>query len=86
MEMQNQCAEIKIRTERKAGELIPDQITTGGSGPKSHDATLKGLGIEHNQSVRWQSVAAIPEEAIEDHIKEVYEFKDELTTADFLIL
>ena len=41
LEMQNQCAEIKIRAERKAGEVIPDQITIGGSGPKSHDGTLK---------------------------------------------
>ena len=57
--MQNQCAEIKIRAERKAGELIPEQITIG---TKSHDVTLSDLGIEHNQSVRWQNIASIPEE------------------------
>ena len=79
LEMQNQCAEIKIRAERKAGELLPEQITIGGSGPKSHDGTLKDLGIEHNQSVRWQSIASIPEDKFEGHIKSVFESKEELT-------
>jgi len=37
LDMQNQCAEIKIRAERRAGELIPEQITVG---TKSHDVTL----------------------------------------------
>jgi len=58
LEMQNQCAEIKIRAERKAGKMIPEQITVG---TKSHDVTLSDLGIEQMQSVRWQDIASIPE-------------------------
>ena len=58
LEMQNQCAEIKIRAKRKAGKMIPEQITVG---TKSHDVTLSDLGIERMQSVRWQDIASIPE-------------------------
>jgi hypothetical protein len=85
LEMQNQCAEIKIRAERKAGELIPDQITKGGN-PKLHDVTLKNLDISQIQSHRWQNIASIPEDKFEEHIDEIVEAKEELTTADFLIL
>jgi hypothetical protein len=81
LEMQNQCAEIKIRAERKAGELIPDQITIG---TKAHDVTLSDLGIEHNQSVRWQSIASIPEDKFEERIINVFEAREELTSAGFI--
>jgi len=55
-----QGGEIKIRAERRGGELIPRYITKGGN-PKLHDATLKDLGIEKTQSSRWQQIASIPE-------------------------
>lgn len=70
LEMQNQCAEIKIRAERKAGEMIPEQITIG---TKLHDVTLSDLGIEKIQSHRWQIIASIPEETFEEYIKEIKE-------------
>ena len=41
--MQNQCAEIKIRAERRMGELLPEQIRKPGETDKkimSNDATL----------------------------------------------
>ena len=37
-----QAEEIKLRAERKAGELLPEQITIG---TKSHDVTLSNLGM-----------------------------------------
>ena len=45
-EMQNQAAEIKLRAERRAGEMLresPDIYRGGNS--KSHDVTLKDLDI-----------------------------------------
>lgn len=67
--MQNQCAEIKIRAERRAGEIIPEQIRRPEEGrPKKgyHDDTLKlplkDLGVTKLQSSRWQEIASIPEQ------------------------
>ena len=55
-EAQNSLAEIKIRAERKAGELLPGLIKQGRPSEKrSHDVTfLEDLGIEKMQSSRWQ--------------------------------
>ena len=76
-EMQNKCAEIKIRAERRAGELLKEgqekgEILTQDSGrPQKvlHDAihnnqpkTLRELGIEPTQSHRFQTLADMPEE------------------------
>lgn len=60
--------EIKIRAERRAGELIPEQITIG---TKSHDTTLSDLNISKDQSVKYQDIANIPEEDFEQHSLEV---------------
>jgi len=75
--MQNQCAEIKIRAERRAGELIPEQITIG---TKSHDTTLSDLNITKDQSVKYQDIATIPEEKFEEHIAKTKDQGEELTS------
>lgn len=67
LEAQNYAAEIKIRAERKLGELIP--VTIEGRGgdqraeTKSQRTTLKDLGIDKAESHRFQQVAAVPEAA-----------------------
>ena len=97
LEMQNQCAEIKIRAERRAGELLPKDknkgAANGSPGPgrghktQSHDVTtftppkLSDLGISKMQSSRWQEIASIPEEDFEAHIAETKEKKKELTSS-----
>jgi len=73
--MQNQCAEIKIRAERRAGELLKEREKNkgamgnpGGRGAKivqSHDETaqppkLSDLGISKSQSSRWQTMVSVP--------------------------
>jgi len=83
--VQNKIAEYKIRYERRAGELIPRQITKGGN-PKLHDATLKDLGIEKTQSHRWQQIASIPEERFENFIALVKDLEDQLTSIALLNL
>ncbi len=62
-EMQNQCAEIKIRAERKAGGMLKTSLRNKGETDKriiSHDGILSPklneLGITFNQSHRWQTV------------------------------
>jgi hypothetical protein len=54
-EMQNQAAEIKLRAERRAGEMLKVQVNHGGGRPSEkpfHDGsvfvppTLSELGVE----------------------------------------
>lgn len=76
LEMQNQCAVIKLRAERRAGEMLAEMEKHQGGRPnQSHDvtssvATLADLGIEKMQSHRWQRVAGIDEEDFEDYLAE----------------
>jgi len=92
-EMQNQAAEIKLRAERRAGEMLRDsEKNTGamGIGKKVplHDAitlptplpTYKELGIEATQAMRWQAEAEIPEERFEQFIAETKARAEELTS------
>jgi hypothetical protein len=87
--MQNRCAEIKIRAERKAGEILAEtEKNPGGQAEhksyQSHDGTtrnpkLSELGITKNDSSRWQSIAFIPEEQFERYVEETKKAKQELT-------
>ena len=86
--MQNQCAEIKIRAERRAGELLKDTVRHQGGNPQlSDDATVgKTLpeSISRDQSSRWQEVASVSEEKLDKHIEQVKAQGEELTTAEVL--
>lgn len=77
LEMQNRCAEIKIRAERRCGEILADS----GIGRGNKSVTLTDFGVDHNQSKRWQSMARIPETVFEQHIREMIENQQELTSA-----
>jgi len=79
--MQNQCAEIKLRAERRAGELLKEQAREPGQTDKtirSHGATisaampkLEDIGINKSQSSRWQQIADVPEDKFNAHICKV---------------
>ena len=93
--MQNQCAEIKIRAERRAGELLAERTAHVGGRPgenPSHDASgfapskLADIGINYSQSSRWQTMANLPEETVERYIAETRARGDELTSAGLLRL
>ena len=83
LEMQNQCAEIKLRAERRAGEMLKEQVSAGN--PQFlHDeriVPLKELGISEIQSHRWQLEAEIPEEVFERHVAETKASGEELTSS-----
>jgi len=94
LESQNYAAEIKLRAERRAGELLreleprknsldnlnsPSNFPEGSSRPK-----LKDLNITEKQSANWQKIAVLPEERFEAHIAETKEAGEELTTASVL--
>jgi len=64
--MQNQCAEIKVRAERRAGELLKVTTVKGGERHKLLDGTceriskLEDIGISKSQSSRWQAGLCLP--------------------------
>lgn len=92
LENQNEAAEVKIRAERKAGEMLaqmPKNEGAKGTGSNQYEVrsqpvtappTLEELGIEKMQSHRWQTMASLPAEAFEDHIHDIKCKGEELTS------
>ncbi len=92
LEIQNAAAEIKIRAERRAGQILSETERSEGGRPSqnlSHDATgfaatLPELGINRNQSSRWQTIASLSLDAFEQHIEATKAAEKELTSASML--
>lgn len=67
----NAAAEIKLRAERRAGEMLAAMEKNKGAAvpTRSHDATtLDDLGIDKTQSSRWQREAAVDEDTFVEYI------------------
>jgi hypothetical protein len=79
-EAERQAAEVRIRAERRAGELLREMKTNGeressGGDRKSSSCdprmiqpekrSLQSLGITYDQSSKWQQLAAVPEAEFE---------------------
>lgn len=88
LQVQNDIAEIKLRAERRAGEMLKEaNIPKHNEKNELQDVTrLKDIGIEKHESSRWQKEADIPEEVFEQHIAEVKNNNIELTQAGLLKL
>lgn len=82
LEVQNRCAELKLRAERKCGELLAAMPKNPGG--RSTADTLSEVGVAHHQSSRWQRLATIPEPDFEAYIERGRQ--GELTTAGALQL
>lgn len=77
-EAQNDAAEIKLRAERRLGELLKEQKEDGqrqaAHRPKESSPTtlsrptLADLGISRDHSSHWQQVARVPDAAFESYI------------------
>lgn len=95
------ATEIKVRAERKAGEILKETAESGeratrarggaNIGAVSHDetplpTTLDELGISRSQSSRWQKLAAIPEDKFEIAVAAAKDVAREVTTAGLLRL
>lgn len=99
LEAQNYATEIKLRAERKAGQILKDipknEGTKGqlvGPGviggyrvlPPIDAPTLEDIGVTKMQSSRWQAIASIPEADFEAQITQCQVDEYELTTAQML--
>jgi hypothetical protein len=92
LEVQNRCAELKLRAERKAGVILGETTVKGGERHKSRRGTyerhsvLDELGISKMQSSRWQAISTIPEDIFERHVSKIKEAQTELTSASVIRL
>jgi len=91
------AAEIRLRSERKAGLLLAESKATGlrdagrGGDRKSPlrdvSVILPDLGVSHIQSHRWQTIANIPEPVFEKYIEKARQSElDELTTSHLMTI
>jgi hypothetical protein len=89
------ATEIKIRAERKAGEMIAALPRGGkflgrdadGDFRKTDDAKLEVLaemGVSKDQSSRWQGLAAMSEESFETAVATARDTAGQVTTAFML--
>ena len=86
LEMQNACADIKLRAERRAGEMLAEmEKHPGGDPTPSHGVRgsppkLSDLGISYKESSRWQLEASVPEAKFEGWVALVKAEGEELTS------
>lgn len=85
------ATEIKVRAERKAGELLAqsfesgERARSGGAMKKeSPPSTLSDIGISKDQSSRWQSLAQMSEEHFETAVATAKDTAGQVTTAFML--
>lgn len=85
------ATEIKVRAERRAGEMLMNSRTSGqraGSGgslkKESKPATLSDIGISNDQSSRWQQLASMSEEHFEAAVATAKDTAGQVTTAFML--
>lgn len=67
--MERQCAEIRLRAERRIGELLAATVRRGNPQLSSRVTIGLGkLGITRNQSSKWQLLATLPEPDFERYV------------------
>jgi len=81
--MERQCAAIRLRAERRIGQLLAGMVRAGNP-QLSRKVTigLGKLGITRNQSSKWQQAAKVGEKEFENYVAT----GRELTTAGVLKL
>lgn len=90
------ATEIKVRAERRAGQMLSEMPKAtgakgnpGGQGAsvvRSHDGTaqtptLSDIGVTKNESSRWQKLAAVSDEQFESAVAAAKDVAGEVTTA-----
>ena len=87
--LKNVAAEIKLRAERRAGELLSELIPHGGnrrSNGCGRNLRLVDVGIDANQSARWRREAAVPEAVFEQYLSVANELGHDVTASGLLRL
>ncbi|MCH7682064.1 type IV secretory system conjugative DNA transfer family protein [candidate division KSB1 bacterium] len=81
LEIQNNVIELKLRAERRLGELIKETVRPGNP-QLLQDETIGRLpqGVSRTQSHRYQQAANVPEPEFETHLERVKTAGGLLTT------
>jgi DNA modification methylase len=95
LDAQNKCAELKLRAQRKLGQMLDGMEKNKGirmSGkdvfggftaePPNEAPNLDELGISKATSSRVQTIGRMPDQEFEKHIKETQAKEAELTTKE----
>lgn len=85
IDAERHASEIRVRAERRCGELLAEMPKAkgaagnpGGQGakivqsPNGTTQTLSDLGISKRQSSEWQKLAAVPEAQFEESLSSVF--------------
>jgi hypothetical protein len=83
LELQNRAGEVKLRCERRAGEILRTLLVHGGNRKSKlgdSNVTLKQLGLTKAQSSRWQLEATLPEDEFVEFVERVKRECRELTS------
>jgi hypothetical protein len=96
--MADRCSEIRLRAERRAGEMLKTNGPNrgGDTGSNQHSAweaksqtatspSLDDLGVSKSQSSRWQRLAEVPEDAFESYFEAARSDEKADTTATGLM-
>ena len=94
LDAQNYAAEVKIRAERKAGDLLLQLERSNGGRPEKTNSSVERVSeyrevldeqdIPTTTAHRWQQAAQIPEKTFEQHIAQIKDAGLELTTSGLL--
>lgn len=82
------ATEIKVRAERKAGEMLAEvERASAGRGHKNTEgirSTLERIEVPVSTAHRWQKLAAVPDDKFEQAVAAAKEVAGEVTTAAML--
>ena len=91
LEAANDAAEVKLRAERKAGEMLAGMDDSRGKnqhttqdGDSVLPPSLSELGIDKQKSSRWQREAAVDDETFEAYLASCRDEQREITQAGLL--
>lgn len=94
VEVINDAIEIKLRAERRAGEMLRESVKNPGGQaehnsyqsvkPVSRITTLKDLKISSDQSSTWQKIAKVESDKFEDYVDSTKQMGVRLSSAGLL--
>jgi len=64
-EAERKAIEIRLRAERKCGELLSEVAQVGRPEKSSGRSRISDYGVSYDQSSQWQRLAAVPAEEFE---------------------